>query len=111
MPAVLVECGFMDSSTDVPIILTEEFAVRAAEGLVSALIKMGNLKEKERGNVDKKSTFIDIEGHYAENAIKDLYAMGIISGVDELHYMPEKTLTRGEAAVIGRNIIRYITGK
>lgn len=47
MPSVLIECGFMDSSTDVPIILTEEFADNVAEGLLVALVKIGNLKKKE----------------------------------------------------------------
>lgn len=46
MPAVLVECGFMDSIMDTKIILTEEFAVEAAEGLVNALVQIGNLAKK-----------------------------------------------------------------
>ena len=48
MPAVLVECGFMDSSTDVPIILTEEFAEKAADALTASLVKIGNLKPKTK---------------------------------------------------------------
>ena len=47
MPAVLVECGFMDSPTDVPIILTDSFAESVAEGLLVSLVKIGNLKKKE----------------------------------------------------------------
>lgn len=47
MPAVLVECGFMDSATDVPIILTENFADNCAEALVSALALIGGLKKKD----------------------------------------------------------------
>lgn len=46
MPAVLVECGFMDSSTDVPIILTDKFAEDVAEGLLVSLVKIGNLAKK-----------------------------------------------------------------
>ncbi len=45
MPAVLLECGFMDSSTDVPIILTEDFAQKAADGIVEAIVEFGNLKK------------------------------------------------------------------
>lgn len=48
MPAVLVECGFMDSKTDVPIILTEEFADQSATALTSALVSIGNLKIKNK---------------------------------------------------------------
>ena len=43
MPAVLLECGFMDSSTDVPVILSELFAQKAAEGIVEAIAEYGNI--------------------------------------------------------------------
>ena len=46
MPAVLIENGFMDSTTDTPIILTDEFAEQAACGVVSALISLYDLKEE-----------------------------------------------------------------
>ena len=46
MPAVLLELGFMDSATDVPIILTEKFADQCAEAIVSVLVKRGGLKKK-----------------------------------------------------------------
>ncbi len=39
MPAFLIENGFMDSSVDVPIILTEEHARRTAEGVVAFLVE------------------------------------------------------------------------
>ena len=46
MPAVLLELGFMDSSTDVPVILTEKFADQCAAAIVKVLVKRGGLKEK-----------------------------------------------------------------
>ena len=46
MPAVLLELGFMDSSTDVPIILTEEYADRCAEAIVKVLAEKGKLEKK-----------------------------------------------------------------
>jgi len=110
MPSVLVECGFMDSSTDVPVILTEKFADECAEGLVAALVKIGGLELKEKGSADVV-TFVDIEGHYAEKAIIDLARMGIVKGVTDTEFSPEKMATRTEVAVIARNIIRYITGE
>lgn len=39
MPAALIECGFMDSKTDVPIILTDKFAQEAAEGIVRGILQ------------------------------------------------------------------------
>ena len=47
MPAVLVECGFMDSISDTKIILTEEFADECAKALVNSLVKIGNLTKKK----------------------------------------------------------------
>lgn len=40
MPAILCECGFMDSTVDTPIILTEEFSQRCAQGLCDALAEV-----------------------------------------------------------------------
>lgn len=46
MPCVLIECGFMDSKTDVPIILTEDFAEQVAEACVEVIVKKAGLKKK-----------------------------------------------------------------
>lgn len=46
MPAVLLELGFMDSATDVPVILTEKFADQCAEAIVKVLVRRGGLVAK-----------------------------------------------------------------
>ena len=46
MPAVLLELGFMDSATDVPIILTEKYAEQCAEAIVKVIVKRAGLKKK-----------------------------------------------------------------
>lgn len=46
MPAVLGELGFMDSATDVPIILTEEHADACARAYVKVMVQRGGLKKK-----------------------------------------------------------------
>ena len=46
MPAVLLELGFMDSQTDVPIILTDEYATKCAEAIVEVLAARGGLVKK-----------------------------------------------------------------
>ena len=46
MPAVLLECGFMDSAYDVPIILTDKFADQVATACVEVLVSKGGLTEK-----------------------------------------------------------------
>lgn len=46
MPAVLLELGFMDSRTDVPIILSEAYADKCAAAIVKVLAEKGKLKKK-----------------------------------------------------------------
>ncbi len=46
MPCVLVECGFMDSKTDVPIILTYKFAEQVADACVEVIVRQAKLKKK-----------------------------------------------------------------
>lgn len=46
MPAVLMECGFMDSSTDVPIILSEEFADGLADAFCEVIVERSGIKKK-----------------------------------------------------------------
>lgn len=65
----------------------------------------------EQKQIAYNGKFTDIEGHYAEKEIMEIYEMGIVNGVDETHFAPDAPLTRGQAAIIARNVIRYITGK
>lgn len=44
-PAVLMELGFMDSRTDVPVILTEEYATRCAQACVNVIVKRAKLQK------------------------------------------------------------------
>ncbi len=47
MPAVLLELGFMDSRTDVPVILTEEYADKCAAAIVKVLARRACLPKKQ----------------------------------------------------------------
>jgi N-acetylmuramoyl-L-alanine amidase len=47
-PAVLVEYGFMDSKTDVPVILTEEYAKAVGYATMEAIAAVAGLKKKPR---------------------------------------------------------------
>lgn len=47
MQAILIEHGFMDSTTDVPIILTEDFADKVAKAHVETIAKIGGLTKKK----------------------------------------------------------------
>lgn len=47
MAACLIECAFMDSATDVPILLTDDFADKVATACVEVIAKRGKLTKKQ----------------------------------------------------------------
>lgn len=53
-PSVLIEAGFMDSKTDVPIILTDKFAEQVATACVEVLVEKGKLTKKKTSIVQSK---------------------------------------------------------
>lgn len=84
MPSVLLELGFMDSKTDVPIILTEDFANKCAKAIVDVIVKRGKLEKKpvehKKPTEDKKLYHVQVGAYSkkenAENMAKKLKAAG-----------------------------------
>lgn len=74
MPAVLLELGFMDSATDVPVILTEEYADKCARAIVDVLAKRGKLEKKDTKTY-KVQVFAGSKSG-AEQALKKAKAAG-----------------------------------
>lgn len=56
MPALILELGFLDSKTDVPIILSEDYANKCAKAIVKVLVNRGKLTKKKE---EPKSISID----------------------------------------------------
>ena len=85
MPAVLGEFGFMDSTTDVPIILTDDFSVKCAQGIVAALVKTFGIKKKseqEENDMVRYKTIDEIpEGYRTET--QELIDLGFNGYGDE----------------------------
>ena len=85
MPAILGEFGFMDSTTDVPIILTDDFSKKCAQGIVAALVKTFGIKKKseqEKNDMVRYRKIEDIpEGYRAET--KELIDLGFNGYSDE----------------------------
>lgn len=79
MPAVLLELGFMDSTTDVPIILTEEHAEGCARAIVETLVKRGGLTKKEApqpGTLYRVQVGAFVERDNAERLMEELREKG-----------------------------------
>ena len=106
MPAVLVEFGFMDSTTDTPIILTEEFAEQAAEGVVSALIDLYDLRKKEGEPVTYEEWKRYMDRYLAERAELPASMPKLFAEANELGLTdgtrPMAFVTREESAVMAR---------
>lgn len=79
MPTVLLECGFLDSSSDVPIILTDDFARKCALGIAKGIVAVagGQILENQPQSQTQPSTeakyYVQV-GAYSqkENAEKQL---------------------------------------
>jgi len=108
MPAILGEFGFMDSTTDTPIILTEEYADQVADGIVAALAEVYDLKEVEEmteAQIRKivRSEVVAIEAERAKQPASDwatellteAMARGITDGS-----RPQAAATRQEVAIM-----------
>lgn len=69
MPAVLMECGFMDSKVDVPIILTDEFATKIANAFCEVIIgRAGLTKTTSNINGLNKKLYRVQVGAYSKKA-------------------------------------------
>lgn len=82
MPAVLLELGFMDSATDVPIILSETYAKQCAEAIVGVLVKRGGLKKKATAQAStpgRYNTLAEVPA-YARDTIRLLIDKGLLKG-------------------------------
>lgn len=86
MPAVLLELGFMDSKTDVPVILTEKFADLCAAAIVEVLVAKGGLRKKAvvtSGKLYRVQVGVYSERPNAEAVQKRLKAMGFDAIIKE----------------------------
>ena len=82
-PAVLLELGFMDSKTDVPVILSEEYADECARAIVDVIVRRGGLKRNDGPDI------------WASDAWERATKAGVLDGI-----RPKDTLTRQELAVV-----------
>lgn len=101
MPAVLIECGFMDSRTDVPVILTDAYAENAARGIAEGVCEVLGAKMPEGETEDVNKT----ENPSAWAAASWAWAKdnGLMDGT-----RPKDAVTREELAAV---IMRALAGR
>ena len=98
----LIEICFIKDADDMKIYASKKEEI--AKAIVKGIADGFGLKTKD---LDLQ----DISGHYAEDYIKDLYNLGIVKGDGNGNYKPDENLKRGDAAIMIRNAIKFITGK
>lgn len=81
MSAVLLECGFMDSSTDVPVILTDDFANNVAAACVEVIVAKAGLSKKATETKSTTNTSTETKKTVEEIA-KEVIAGKWGNGVD-----------------------------
>lgn len=86
--AVLLELGFMDSQTDVPILLTEEFSAGCAAAIVEVIVRKAGLSRKEADTTS-------LPDAWAADAWYNATAQGVLDGT-----RPRDPMTRQEFAVV-----------
>ena len=76
---------------------------RNNNSLINIIFDYGHREETSRETVTVQKKFIDIIGHWAEEVINYVVDKGYFKGIDETHFAPDKTITRGEfITVLGR---------
>lgn len=87
MPSVLLELGFMDSQTDVPIILTDEYAHECAVAIADVIVRRARLTKRD--NPDS----------WAADAWARAKKAGVMDGT-----RPKDNVTRQELAQVLKNL-------
>ena len=110
MPAVLLELGFMDSATDVPIILTEEYAQACADAIVAHIVEREGLVKKMRESctvtVGGIATRAEADKLAAEMAQRGYTAT--VEGVEQVEVpYPRTVLLEGMPAILAKNIVPF----
>ena len=101
----LLEVCFIDDRDDINLYQSKKAEI--IDAIVNGIISGFGIK-KEGNSV---AEFKDTKGHYAEAHINDLLKMGVVNGDGNGNFRPNDNIKRGEAAIMVRNAIRYITGK
>ncbi|MFM9279804.1 S-layer homology domain-containing protein [Paenibacillus jiagnxiensis] len=124
----VVEIHELDKPASVTIQLTAEQAAKLRAALAAVYYVDGKQLEYIGGKLngdlfsftakhfsyytvlEYNKTFVDLAGHWAEQAVNQLAAKGIVTGVDERHYEPNRAITRAEFVTLIMRAIEQ-TGK
>lgn len=82
MPAILIECGFMDSKADVPIILSDTFPAKAALGIAKGIAATFGFQISDQEHADGAQED-SAAPHWAQACLDSLVEKGIITDASQ----------------------------
>ncbi len=107
MPCVLVEAGFMDSKTDVPIILSEKFAKQVATSCVEVIVNKAKLQKKsEIPTMPKQENIIYT---WQKAAVKDGFKIKDFGGwTSESEKIAQKAICKKRMTYKYKNLTKFL---
>lgn len=110
-PAVLMEYGFMDSTKDAPIILTDEYSELVAYATMDGIAKVAKLKKKKVENtMSKYFSDVPASAWYAD-AIDYCKEHDLMNGIGGNKFDPNGIPTRAQLAAVVERLHKDLTGK
>lgn len=101
MPAILVECGFMDSRIDFPKLMSDEYRETCARAIAEGVAEFYGLKKKVQVKPAQPGPFRDVpEDHWAAEAIRIVRDAGLMTGKADGTFGPGEPVTRAQLAAI-----------
>lgn len=92
--AVVMECGYMDSRVDYPIIKTDSYAKKIGYAMADCIARRAGLKVR-------KDCFIDVpKGAYYDNALYWAVENGITDGVTANTFAPNQNCNRAQTVTM-----------
>lgn len=103
MSACLIECGFMDNEYDTPLILTEDYANKVAEGIAEGILEYYEIEKQEEIKTEN-STVVENTTVQNENRKIDVkYQVFTNKWLSDIVNYNEKN-SNGYAGIIGQAI-------
>lgn len=104
MPAFLIENGFMDSATDVPIIISQEHAEKTAQGILNFLVNEYSLEKKKSVQNENNAT--------KRMLLDDCYTLASVGIMNSPEYWAKgEGYSAQNTVMLIKNMASYVRGR
>lgn len=111
MPSVLIEHGFMDSTTDLPKLKSEEYRKLCAITNATSIAEFYNLKKKTVKATQPSTRFSDVpKTRWSHEAIEAMATLGVVAGFKDGAFRPTDNVSREQMAVLLHRLYLKLKG-